>query len=93
MVAGADAFVQLVGDIGSAMDTTRRHLVAASYSFGKRDFPKLFRYYNRSRSGVLDWSEFRAMIRKDGRMTEATMTERAVSAFPFCVPVAFPPTL
>ena len=84
LVLGQEAFESLVGNVGELMEETRRRLRAASYSAGRRDYPKLFRYYNRSRSGTLDWAEFRSLVRKDGRMTAQMMSERELRTL-FCL--------
>ena len=84
LVLGQEAFQRLVGNVGAVMEEARRRLRAASYVKGRRDYKRLFHYYNRSGSGVLDWSEFRALIRKDGRMTAAMMTEKELRTL-FCM--------
>lgn len=84
LTLGQEAFQRLVGNVGAVMEEARRRLRAASYVKGRRDYKRQFQYYNRSGSGVLDWSEFRALIRKDGRMTAAMMTEKELRTL-FCM--------
>eukprot|EP01047_Picozoa_sp_COSAG01_P007586 COSAG01_NODE_289_length_19391_cov_119.323122_22_plen_786_part_00 len=85
LVLSSSTFLRLVGDVRGCMSEARQRLRAASYSFGHVDFNKLFRHYNRSNSGALDWGEFRAMVRKDGRMTQALMGERELRTLFCCV--------
>lgn len=84
LTLGVEAFQRLVGNVGAVMEEARRRLRAASYVKGRRDYKRLFHYYNRSGDGKLDWSEFRALIRKDGRMTAAMMTEKELRTL-FCM--------
>lgn len=84
LALGKEAFERIVGNVGEKMEEARRRLRAASYVKGRRDYKKLFQYYNRSKSGTLDWGEFRALIRKDGRMTAAMMTDRELRTL-FCL--------
>lgn len=46
-------------------DLLRRKLDTAAYTFGGRDYVKLFNHYDRDNSGTLDWDEFRRAVRKD----------------------------
>jgi hypothetical protein len=45
-------------------------------SDGGPDYEKLFRHYDRDNSGALGWPEFRALVRKDGRVPERLVSER-----------------
>jgi cAMP-dependent protein kinase regulator len=84
LTLGKESFERIVGNVGEKMEEARRRLRAASYVKGRRDYKRLFQYYNRSKSGTLDWGEFRALIRKDGRMTAAMMTDRELRTL-FCL--------
>ena len=77
-------FEQLVGQMGEHMEQLRRRFHAASYSFGRRDYHKLFTHFDRSNSGFLDMGHFRAAVRKDGRMTAQMISERALRTL-FCI--------
>ena len=66
------------------MEQLRRRFHAASYSFGRRDYHKLFTHFDRSNSGFLDMAHFRAAVRKDGRMTAQMISERALRTL-FCI--------
>ena len=43
-------------------------LRAASYHLGRMDFARLFRYYDRDNSGVIDKDEFISLMRRDGKI-------------------------
>jgi hypothetical protein len=53
--------------------TIRNKLRAAAHSQGGVNWPRLFKRYDRDSSGSLEWSEFRSVIRKDGKMNENTL--------------------
>eukprot|EP01043_Picozoa_sp_COSAG02_P085246 COSAG02_NODE_22928_length_735_cov_1.539308_1_plen_165_part_10 len=51
LTLGVEAFQRLVGNVGAVMEEARRRLRAASYVKGRRDYKRLFHYYNRSGDG------------------------------------------
>ena len=73
---GRDTFERLVGPLGKNMDDLRRRFHVAAYSYGRRDYPKLFRHYDKDNSGFLEELEFRAAVRKDGQMDMNTVSEK-----------------
>ena len=54
----------------------RQRLVAASYRNGKRDFPKLFRHYDRNNNGDISVEEFVSLVRRDGKVARSAMSDR-----------------
>ena len=54
----------------------KRQFRAAAYTAGGVDFRKLFRHYDRDNSGELGFDEFRGAIRRDGKITEADVSDR-----------------
>ena len=73
---GRDTFERLVGPLGKNMDDLRRRFHVAAYSYGRRDYPKLFRHYDKDNKGYLDLAQFQSAVRKDGRVSKAMMTDR-----------------
>jgi CRP-like cAMP-binding protein len=61
-------FERLVGKLAQNMEGLRRRFHVAAYTFGRRDYSKLFRHYDKNNSGYLEEPEFRAAVRKDGRI-------------------------
>ena len=49
-------------------------LRAASYHLGRMDFARLFRYYDRDNSGVIDKDEFISLMRRDGKIPPKKMS-------------------
>ena len=54
----------------------RQRLVAASYRNGKRDFPNLFRHYDRNNNGDISVEEFVSLVRRDGKVSRSAMTDQ-----------------
>jgi len=77
-------FERLVGQMGEHLDQLRRRFHAASYSYGRRDYHKLFGHFDRSNTGFLDMEQFRACVRKDGRMSTKMISEKELRTL-FCV--------
>ena len=69
-------FERLIGKLGAHMEILRRRFVSASYSFGRKDFSKLFRHYDRDNTGFLDLAQFRTACRKDGHVKVADVDDR-----------------
>jgi CRP-like cAMP-binding protein len=57
-------FEKLVGNLAHSMEGLRRRFHVAAYTFGRRDYAKLFRHYDKNNSGYLEEPEFRAAVRK-----------------------------
>ena len=55
--------------------TVKQRLRGAAYFNGKRDYRKLFRYYDKDNSGLINLPEFVSLMRKDGRVTAAKMSK------------------
>lgn len=49
---------------------------AASYTLGRQDYAKLFRFYDRDNSGLMEYEEFRRGMRVDGQVTLNDMPDR-----------------
>ena len=73
---GRQEFERLVGSLGQEMEDLRRRFHVAAYSFGRQDYAKLFRHYDKDNSGFLEELEFRAAVRKDGQMDMNTVSEK-----------------
>ena len=71
-------FERLIGKLGAHMETLRRRFGSAAYSFGRKDFSKLFRHYDRDNTGFLDLGQFRAACRKDGHVKASDVGEREI---------------
>jgi len=56
----------------------RQKFKAASYSDGAMDLPRLFEHYDRDNSGEMDFDEFRRAVRKDGKITKAEVSDKAL---------------
>ena len=69
-------FERLIGKLGAHMEILRRRFVSAAYSFGRKDFSKLFRHYDRDNTGFLDLAQFRTACRKDGQVKVADVDDR-----------------
>ena len=69
-------FEMLVGKLGKCLSELRRRLRANAYFDGKTDYERLFRYYDRDNSGLLDWEQFRSAVRRDGQVTTRAVSER-----------------
>ena len=69
-------FERLIGKLGAHMEILRRRFVSAAYSFGRKDFSKLFRHYDRDNTGFLDLAQFRTACRKDGHVKVADVDDR-----------------
>ncbi len=53
----------------------RQRLAAASYRNGKRDFPSLFRHYDRNNNGDISLKEFISLVRRDGKIARSAMSD------------------
>ena len=53
----------------------RQRLIAASFRDGKRDFPNLFRHYDRNNSGDISLKEFMSLARRDGKIARSAMSD------------------
>ena len=69
-------FERLIGKLGAHMEVLRRRFGSAAYSFGRKDFSKLFRHYDRDNTGFLDLAQFRTACRKDGHVKVADVDDR-----------------
>ena len=52
-----------------AHEVLKKKLRAAAYNNGKLDWDRLFKHYDKDNSGAIDFTEFRGMVRKDGKTT------------------------
>ena len=77
-------FERIVGKIGDFVRILRQRFQAASYAYGRRDYHKLFNHFDRLNRGYLDPEQFRAAVRKDGRMTQAVISEKELRTL-YCV--------
>ncbi len=71
-------FEHLIGKLGDKLEALRRRFDSAAYSYGRKDFSKLFRHYDRDNSGFLDLAQFRAACRKDGHVKIGDVGEREI---------------
>ena len=53
----------------------KNRLRGAAYHLGKMDFVRLFRYYDRDNSGHIDRKEFISLVRRDGKIPPAKMSD------------------
>ena len=56
----------------------RRKLRASAYTAGGVDWRKLFKYFDRDNSGMLECEEFRRAIRKDGKMSPSMLSNEDI---------------
>jgi Ca2+-binding EF-hand superfamily protein len=63
-----EEFLSLVW--GNKLKLLRRKLGAAAYSIGGIDAERLFRQYDKDRSGALEFEEFRTVVRRDVGIVE-----------------------
>ena len=60
---------------GSNIAMIKNRLRGASYHLGKMDFARLFRYYDRDNSGQIDRKEFISLVRRDGKIPPAKLSD------------------
>ena len=58
---------------GDDIAMIKNRLRGASYHLGKMDFARLFRYYDRDNSGLIEQKEFISLIRRDGKIPPSKM--------------------
>lgn len=57
------------------MEIAKRKMRSMSYGSKGQDPRKLLSHYDRDNSGELDWSEFKAAVRKGGHVSAATLSD------------------
>ena len=58
--------------------TIKTRLRAAAYTAGGTNYYKLFRFYDRDNSGLINEHEFMSLCRKDGKVTRVMMTDKEI---------------
>ena len=61
---------------GHLLNTLRRKLHAAAYTAHGVDFSRLFNHVNHGRRGELGFDDFRGAIRREGRLSQAVMSDQ-----------------
>ena len=67
--------VETMVRIADPYTMVRQRLIAASFRDGKRDFPNLFRHYDRNNSGDISLKEFMSLARRDGKIARSAMSD------------------